>query len=98
MDRAEAIRTLRSHEAELRKLGVRHAALFGSLARDEARPGSDIDILLDIDPEARISVFDYAGIVDYVRGLFPGKVDIANRQSLKPHVRPSAERDAIDAF
>jgi predicted nucleotidyltransferase len=98
MKRADALRTLKDHETELRRLGVRHAALFGSLARDDAGPGSDVDILLDIDPAARITVFDYAGIVEYVQALFPGRVDVANRESLKPHVRPSAERDAIDAF
>jgi predicted nucleotidyltransferase len=98
MKRADALKTLKDHEPELKRLGVRHAAFFGSLARGDAKAGSDIDILLDIDPTARISVFDYAGIVEYVQGLFPERVDIANRESLKPHVRPSAERDAVGAF
>lgn len=51
-DRDAVIATLRSAEAELRARGVAHAALFGSMARGEQRPDSDIDIMVDIDPAA----------------------------------------------
>ena len=98
MNSADAVETLKAHEAELRRRGVRHAALFGSVARGEAHPGSDVDVMLDLDPEARITVFDYVGIVEYVQGLFGGAVDVSNRESLKAHVRPSAEQDAIRVF
>ena len=98
MDRSQAVATLNSHREELRKRGVSHAFLFGSAARGEARSGSDVDVMLDLDPDARISVFDYAGIVDFVQGLFSEPVDVSNRDSLKPHVRPTAERDAINVF
>jgi uncharacterized protein len=54
---AEVIETSRRHQAEPHRRGVRHAALFGSLARGEARPDSDIDILLELDPDAPISLF-----------------------------------------
>ena len=46
MKREEIIRTLKEREADLQAHGVTHAALFGSVARDEQRPDSDIDILL----------------------------------------------------
>jgi predicted nucleotidyltransferase len=45
----------------LRHLGVLQAALFGSAARDEAKPDSDIDILIELAPEAPIGVFEYVG-------------------------------------
>jgi predicted nucleotidyltransferase len=98
MDREHVIATLRTHEQELRRRGVRHAALFGSVARGEARPASDIDILVEIEPDAPVGVFEYVGITQYLADLFPGRVDVANRSSLKPLVRPSAERDAVYAF
>jgi predicted nucleotidyltransferase len=98
MDREQVIDTLRAHESELHRLGVKRAALFGSLARGEARPGSDIDLLVEIDPKARIGVFEYVGIVQYLEGLFRARVDVANRDKLKSLVRPSAEGDAIYAF
>lgn len=75
-----------------------HAALFGSLARGDAQPSSDIDILIELEPAASIDLFGYVGITHYLAILFPARVDVSNRRSLKPHVRPSAERDAVYAF
>ena len=98
MKRDEALQKLKEAEADLRAQGVAHAALFGSVARGENRPDSDIDILVEIAPEIRMSLFQYVGIVQYIEGLFPGPVDVANREGLKPLVRPSAERDAVYAF
>jgi len=98
MDREAVIATLRAHELELRHRGVLHAALFGSVARNEAKPASDIDIMVEIDPDAAIDLFEYVGITRYLTDLFPVHVDVANRRTLKPHVRPEAERDAVYAF
>ncbi len=98
MDREHVIAVLRAHEQELRHRGVLHAALFGSVARNEAKPTSDIDILVEIEPHAPVGVFEYIGITQYLADLFPGRVDVANRSSLKPFVRPNAERDAMYAF
>lgn len=98
MDRARAIRILKQHQTELVKRGVQHVALFGSLARDEGDAASDVDLMIDLEPDAKISMFDYVDLVEYVQGLFTERVDVANRESLKPHVRPSAERDAINVF
>jgi uncharacterized protein len=98
MNSQEAIETLRRSEPALRARGVRRAALFGSVARGENQPGSDIDIMLEIDPEAHITVFDYVGLKEYIGGLFDGPVDVVNRDSLKPYLRPAAIGDAIYAF
>lgn len=98
MTREEVIAILRAHETELKKQKVAHAALFGSLARGEERPDSDIDILVELDEAALPSLWDYAGVCGYIEDLFPIKVDVAQRAGLKAHVRPSAERDAIYAF
>jgi predicted nucleotidyltransferase len=98
MNREQALETLRAHQSDLRNRGVLHAALFGSVSRNEAKPGSDIDILIELEPTATIGVFEYVCIIQYLTGLFPNRVDVANRRSLKPLVRPSAERDAVYAF
>jgi uncharacterized protein len=97
-DRERILATLRAHEPELRRRGVRHAALFGSAARGKARPSSDIDIMIELDPETPVDLFEYVAITQFLADLFPSPVDIANRGSLKPLIRPSAERDAIYAF
>jgi uncharacterized protein len=93
--REEIIATLRSHRTELHRRGVGHAALFGSIARGEGEGTSDIDILIELHPQAPIGLFEYVGIAQYLADLFPVRVDVANRSSLKPLVRPSIERDAL---
>lgn len=98
MDAQAIIARLRDSEAALRARGVAHAALFGSRARGDDRPGSDIDIMIEIDPEARRGVWDYIGVKDYIAGLFSGPVDVVNRDGLKAHLRPAAVADAVHAF
>ncbi len=98
MKREDILGTLRDHEAALRARGVRHAALFGSRARDDAGPKSDTDIMLEIDPAAGIGVFDYVAIKELVAGLFDGPVDVVNRAGLKPYLRAAVTTDAIYAF
>ncbi len=98
MERTEILDVLKRNEGELRRRGVRHAALFGSLAQGSASSSSDIDILLDIDAAFPMDVFGYAGVVGFVRDLFPAPVDVANRETLKPQLRAEVERDALYAF
>jgi uncharacterized protein len=98
MNSSEALETLRRSEHALRGRGVMHAALFGSVARGKHRPDSDVDIMIEIDPNARITVFDYVEIKEYIAGLFDEPVDVVNRDGLKSHVRPAALADAIYAF
>jgi uncharacterized protein len=98
VDREKIVATLRAHEAELRRRGVRHAALFGSVERGESKRSSDIDVLIELDPQAPVGLFEYVGMTQYLADLFPVRVDVANRSTLKPLVRPTIERDAIYAF
>jgi predicted nucleotidyltransferase len=98
MDREDIIERLRQNERALRARGVMHAALFGSRARGDQRPDSDTDIMIEIDPEAHVSVYDYVGVKDYIASLFEWRVDVVSRDGLKPYVRPAATADAIYAF
>ena len=98
MNGREIIARLRENEPALRARGVSHAALFGSRARGDDRPDSDIDIMIEVDPAALIGVYEYVALKDYIAGLFDGSVDVVSRDGLKPHVRPAATTDAIYAF
>lgn len=98
MNGEEIISRLREHEPALRARGVGHVALFGSRARGDYRAGSDIDIMVELDPTTRITVFGYSGLKDYIAGLFDGPVDVVNRDGLKPYVRPAATADVVYAF
>lgn len=75
-----------------------HAALFGSVARGDNGPSSDIDIMIEIDPEAKVGIFEYVGIKQAIAALFLEPVDVVNREALKPFVRPLAEGDAVRVF
>jgi hypothetical protein len=98
MNAQDALLTLRRYESALRARGIRHAAVFGSTARGENRPDSDLDIVVDIDPEMRMTVFDYVGLKEYIAGLFEGPVDVVSREGLKAYVRSAVAADAVYAF
>lgn len=98
MNSQEILARLRENESALRARGVSHAALFGSRARGDNRPDSDIDIMVEFEPAARVTVFNYSGLKDYIAKLFDGPVDVVNRDGLKPYVRPAVTVDAIYAF
>jgi predicted nucleotidyltransferase len=98
MDCAEIIARLRENEQALRARGVCHAALFGSRARGDNRADSDTDIMVEIDPSAPVGVYEYVDIKDYIASLFPGPVDVVNKNGLKPYIRPAATAEAIYAF
>lgn len=82
----------------MRARGVSHAAVFGSRARGDGRPDSDIDIMIEVDPAAPLGVYEYVALKDYIAALFGGPVDVVSRDSLKPYVGPAATADAIYAF
>jgi uncharacterized protein len=98
MNSSEALETLRRSEHALRRRGVMHAALFGSVARSDNRSDSDVDIMIEIDPDARVTVFDYVDIKEYIAKLFDGPVDVVNREGLKSYIRSAAMADVIYAF
>jgi predicted nucleotidyltransferase len=98
MNSEEVLTKLRECETELRARGVRHAALFGSVARGTATPTSDIDIMIDVDPDADMSVYEYVGLKRYIAELFDGPVDVIDREGLRPYIRPPAESEAVYAF
>ena len=94
----EALQALRKAEAELRAKGVIHAGIFGSVARGEQHAESDIDVIVDFDPSARITIYDYVGIKDEISELFEQPVDVIDRRGLKPHLREPVARDLVYAF
>jgi uncharacterized protein len=94
----QALAELRRNRRRLNDLGVLHLAIFGSFARGEERPESDLDVLVSLDPDRRIDLFAYAGIELTLEEILGRRVDMANGERLKPHVRSSVERDAIYAF
>lgn len=99
----DALRVLKEHEAELRRRGVLHAGVFGSVARGEASAISDVDVLIELDETKPLDLFDYANIKLFVAGLFgvdslDGPIAVVNRKTLKPLLREQVLKEAVDAF
>ena len=94
MKRAEAIQLIGEHEAELRGLGVRSLSIFGSVARDEAGPGSDVDLLVEFQPLESYALVDaYFGLLDELRSLL-GEVDLVMVGAVKnPYIARAIERE-----
>jgi len=94
----DVLGTLRNHESELRRYGVHHAAVFGSVARGESGVNSDIDVLVELDETRPMGVFEYARLKIYISELLNGGADVVNRKTLKPLLRDNILRDAVRAF
>jgi predicted nucleotidyltransferase len=98
MTRQDIIARLKENEPALRARGVCHAALFGSRARGDHGPDSDTDIMIEINPDAPVGVYEYVRIKAFIASLFDGRVDVVDLDGLKPAVRPAATQDAVYAF
>jgi uncharacterized protein len=98
MRKDDAIRLLKQAEAGLRDRGVTSLAIFGSTARGDNKPDSDIDLLVELDESRRITLFDLSEIKFFASGVLGGQADIAIRNSIRPSYRGSIEADAIRVF
>jgi predicted nucleotidyltransferase len=95
MDRAETLALLSRHKPEMqRRFDVCHLALFGSRAREQSHPDSDIDLLVEFDGPATSA--RYFGLQFFLEDLLDGRVDLVTRQALRPQLRSLVEHDAID--
>lgn len=99
MDSEQIITKLREHETELKSAGLQHLSLFGSYARGTAVQSlSDVDVLADFDHSKRLTLFSLADLRLRVVDILDMPVDLADRRTLKDHVKARAERDAVLVF
>jgi len=93
MRRDEAFAILKSHKQELIKFDVKSLAIFGSVARDEAGPESDVDILVEF---SKTPLFDgYMELKFFLEDLLGRSVDLVTRDALKPRIRPYVEKELL---
>ena len=95
MRRDEALRILREHRAELVAMKVANLRLFGSVARDEARPDSDVDLLVTF--SAPVSYFHVFAVQEQLEALLGRPVDLIVEDGLRPWYRDRILREAISA-
>ncbi len=94
MNTRDALRLLSEHLPQIRlRFDVRDLAIFGSVARNEARPGSDLDLLVEF--VGRPTFDNYMGLKLYLEELFGTGVDLAIPADLRPALRPRIEQEAV---
>jgi uncharacterized protein len=95
MQRAKALANLGDHRKQLEEMGVRELYLFGSVARDEARLSSDVDVLVEL---ARPMGFEFFALKPTLENFLGCKVDVGTPDSLKPALRERVMQEAIRVF
>jgi predicted nucleotidyltransferase len=91
----EALTILREHEAELRVHHVKALSIFGSVARDEARDDSDIDILVEFDRQ--VGLLAFVGLKLYLESILGRPVDLVTPSGLRSSMRESILKEAVRA-
>lgn len=94
--RSEVLRIIDEHKEDLQKLGVRSLDLFGSVARDEAHLGSDVDVLVDLSRPT--GLIKFIGIQHYLQDLLGCKVDLGTREMLKNPIREIVLKEVVSVF
>ena len=99
-ERERVIALLRAHADDIRRRGVTRLALFGSIARGEAGPSSDIDLLIEVDPYARFTLVDLAGLERFLTGLLhrPVEFAFASRLRERPRIWRRVQADTLEVL
>lgn len=100
MRREDAIARLKEAEPALRARGVGALYLFGSIARGEAKAGSDVDVFVDPDADGRFGFLEFMDAYETIQQAIgdEAKVDYGTRGGLHPVLRPEIEREAVRVF
>ena len=94
VQRDQVVRVLRKHRAELNeRYNVASLSIFGSVARGEARPDSDVDVLVEF--AHPVGLFEFIGLQQYLESLLGRKVDLGTPRSLKPRIKDRVLQEAI---
>ena len=95
MERDQILVLLKRHKRQLKKYGIHSLSIFGSVARDQALPNSDIDILVDF--EKPVGLFEYARLKLYLESVLGREVDLVTPEALREELREGILREAIRA-
>jgi uncharacterized protein len=93
LTREEVVNQLSEHKVKLQhKVHLKTVALFGSYARAEQTPSSDIDVLVEFSQPVG---FEFIDLLEYFENIFKRKIDLVSKAGVKPHYLPFIEEDAI---
>ncbi len=95
MNRDRVAQALRAHTDELRARGVTYLALFGFIARGDARPDSDTDVVVDIARGRKFSLIDHASLRVLLCDILGGDIDVVVRRHLSSGFRERMEAESL---
>lgn len=98
MNRNEVIDKLRAHESELKAAGIVSLAVFGSVARGDNSPESDVDLLADFDKSKRYTLLTMGRLENQLADLLGTKVDLSSPEWLNESLRNQVLKEAVVAF
>ena len=96
MKRDEVLAILAAHREALQRRGVKSLTLFGSVARDEARPDSDVDLLVEFNQS--VGLFEFIELRLYLEDTLGCCVDLGTQDALRENLREPVLKDVIHAF
>ena len=94
----DVLAILRAHEVELRAAGIKRLSLFGSVARGEAGPDSDVDLAAEFDPAAGMDLIRLSALERRISELVGRTVDLLPEPVEKQRLRANIDRDRRRAF
>jgi predicted nucleotidyltransferase len=95
MERDRILTLLKRRRRRLKKFGIHSLSIFGSVARDQVQPSSDVDILVDF--EKPVGLFEYARLKMYLEDVLERPVDLVTPEALRQELREEILREAIRA-
>ena len=95
--REDVLTTLAQSRPDLDRFHVASLSIFGSMARDEASADSDVDVLVELDPDAVVGLFEFARLQRYLTQLLGRRIDLATPDALHKALRASILSEAIRA-
>jgi predicted nucleotidyltransferase len=98
MTRDEIIAKLRANAAAIKAEGVTKLAIFGSRARDDARPDSDIDVLVEVAPDSSFSLLNLIGVEHIIKDVTGMPAQATMRRSLDPRMAERIADDIVEVF
>jgi predicted nucleotidyltransferase len=98
ISREQLLNELRALRPVFEREGVAHMALFGSRARGDHRPDSDVDLLIDVAPGRKFSLIEMAGVVNAVEDRVGLTGNVFMRRSVRPGLLAEAGRDGLQVF
>jgi len=98
MNKQQVIAKLREHEPELKAAGIARLAVFGSVARGDNSPQSDVDLLADFDKTKQLTLLSLGRIENRLADLLGTRVDLLSPEWLKESIRNQVLREAVNAF